>query len=98
MKESSRCSKRRKKKKNRVTKDRGFVIAIIASIVRILAFQRAGELAEVRNAVESFKSGVSATVDDLKEIRSQIGEKGTQNVAELKTKLQLVEANGYILI
>lgn len=37
-------------------------------------------------------------IDDLKEIRSQIHEEVTQNVAELKTKLQLVEAKGYILM
>ncbi|MCK4264034.1 MAG: hypothetical protein KAX27_03740, partial [Candidatus Aminicenantes bacterium] len=51
---SRRCSKRRRKKKNRVTKDKqlviaALIIAIIAPIVRIIAFRRAGESADFQN-------------------------------------------------
>jgi ribosome-associated translation inhibitor RaiA len=73
------------------------IIAIVALIVGIAAFNKAGGQADIRQAIESFKSEIKTTVTDLREVRGEVGAKGAENIAEIKTKLELVEAKAHLL-
>ena len=67
------------------------IIAIVALAVSIMAFNKAGGQADVREAIESFKSEIETTVNDLRKL-------GGKNVAEIETKLQLMEAKAHLLV
>jgi len=58
--------------------------------VSIVAFNKAGGQADVGEAIESFKSEIEATVNELRKV-------GAETIAQMETKLQLVEAKAHLL-
>ena len=65
-------------------------IAIIALVVSIAAFNRTDRRADIREAIGSFTAEIKTTVNGLRELR-------VENVAQMKTKLELMQAKAYML-
>ena len=65
-------------------------IAVVALVVSIAAFNKAGGQADVREDIESFKLEIESTVTDLSKIRAEIA-------PQMEAKLQMVEAKGHLL-